>query len=127
MQKLLQLVLLVGGIVVLVVLLADIALSVVVTTHGPTPARIMHVQAGPYPLTVRLYKDPANAGYALPFAITSTQPLTYAVTSLPDRSVDATAVRASIGPDAMNQIGVQGVAEITVQGRWQLHIVATGP
>ena len=117
MQKLLHLVLLAGGSVVLVALLADIALSVVATTHGPTPARIMHVQAGPYPLTVSLYKDPANAGYVLPFAVVSTQPLTYAVTSVPVRNVDATAVRASISPDITNKHGVQGVAEITVQGR----------
>jgi hypothetical protein len=127
MPKRLQGALLIGGIVILVILLTDIGVAVVATTHGSTPAKIVRVQARPYSLTVSLYRDPANAGYALPFIITSTQPLTYMVTSLPDSGVDATAVRASIGPDATNPNGVEGVAEITVQGRWQLHIVATGP
>jgi hypothetical protein len=126
MHKLLQWVLLTGGIVALAALLADIVLSLVATTHGSTPVRTMDVQAGPYPLTVSLYKNPANAGYALPFAITAPQLLTYAVTSVPGRGVDATAIRASISPDTTNTHSVQGVAEITVRGHWQLHIVVRG-
>lgn len=126
MQKLLQWVLLAGGIVALAALLADIAVSLVATTHGSTPAKTMEVQAGPYSLTVSLYKDPANAGYALPFAITAPQPLTYVITSVPGHGVNAIAIRASISPNATNMHSIQGVAEITVQGHWQLHIVARG-
>jgi hypothetical protein len=101
------------------------------TTHGSTPARVVQVQAGPYPLTVSLYTYPAHASYALPFAIAPRQPisgaLTYDVSSIPDPSdVPATPVRASLGPDAHVQNGVQGDAEITVQGKWILDIMVTG-
>ena len=51
----------------------ELALAIVATMLGPTPARVAPVQAGPYPLTVSLYTDPANAGYALPFAIAPQQ------------------------------------------------------
>jgi hypothetical protein len=115
------------GSVALLALFADIAASLASTAHGSTPAKVVHVQAGPYPLTVSLYKDPADAGYALPFAITSTRPLTYNVKTLPDQGVSATAVRATISPDANNKNEVQGTAEITVRGGWHLHIVANGP
>jgi len=127
MRRILQIVLLVGGVLALLALFADIAVSLASTAHGSTPAKIVHVQAGPYPLTVSLYKDPADAGYALPFAIASTRPLTYDVNTLPDHGVSATAVRATISPDVNTKNGVQGTAEITVRGNWQLHIVASGP
>ncbi|MBO0783416.1 MAG: hypothetical protein J2P37_31785, partial [Ktedonobacteraceae bacterium] len=127
MRKGFQFVLLVCGIVALVALLTDIGLSLAATTHGATPAKVVRVQAGPYPLTVSLYKDPANAGYALPFAISSTQPLTYDVTTDPDGSIPATMVRASLSPDPASNKTVQGTAEITVQGQWLLHIEASGP
>ena len=88
-------------------------------------------QAGQYPLTVTLYTYPAHASYALPFAIAPRQArgrnLTYEVSSIPDRSdVPATPVRASISPDAHVPGGIQGDAEITVQGKWFLDIVVTG-
>ena len=105
--------------------------SIVATTHGSTPARVVQVEAGPYPLTVSLYTYPAHASYALPFAIAPQQslsgPLTYDVSSIPDPSdVPATPVRASLSPDANVRNGVQGDAEITVQGKWTLDIVVTG-
>ncbi len=124
---LLQRVLLVVGVVALIALFAEIGISIAATTHSATPVRVIHAQAGPYPLTVSLYKYPADAGYALPFAISSTEALTYDVTTNPHTKVTATAVRAAISPDSNNKDGVQGTAEITVRGDWLLHIVASGP
>ena len=47
--------------------------------------------------------------------------------SIPDPSdVPATPVRASLSPDPNVRNGVQGAAEITVQGKWALDIVVTG-
>ena len=124
---LLQRLLLVVGVIALAALLIELGISIAATTHSSTAARVVHVQAGPYPLTVSLYKDPANAGYALPFAISSTKALSYDVTTNPHTKVTATAVHASISPDANDNNGVLGTAEITVRGDWLLHIVASGP
>ncbi len=124
---LLQRLLLVVGVIALAALLIELGISIAATTHSSTAARVVHVQAGPYPLTVSLYKDPANAGYALPFAISSTKPLFYDVTTNPHTKVTATAIHASINPDVNNKNEVQGTAEITVRGDWLLHIVASGP
>src|SRR5579859_5112786 len=103
MYKMLQRLLLVVGVLALIALLTEITLSVGATMHGNTPARVVHVVAGPYHLQVSLYKDPANAGFALPFAIAPEQPvqgtLTYDVTSLPSEGISATPVHASLSPD----------------------------
>lgn len=129
--RVLQRGLLVVGVIALLALLADIALSLVATTHSSTVARVVSVKAGPYPLTVSLYKDKADAGYAFPFAIAPQKPtqgaLTYDVTSIPGTGVDATPVRAAITPDAQVSNGVQATAEITVQGTWTMHLVVMGP
>lgn len=129
LTKILQRLLLVVGVVALFALIAEIALSVAATTHGSTPVRVVQIKAGPYPLTVSLYKDPANAGFALPFTIapqSGTQgALQFDVNSVPARGVDAVPVHASLSP-ATNGV-VQGTAEITVQGTWLLHINVTGP
>jgi hypothetical protein len=129
LTKVLQRVLLVVGVVALLALLAEVALSIAATTHGSTPARVVQIKAGPYPLTVSLYKDPANAGFALPFAVASQRGtqgmLQFDVTTIPARGVDATPVHASLSP-AVNGV-VQGTAEITVHGTWILHINVTGP
>jgi len=126
MRKPLQYVLLVVGVIGLLAVLVDLGISIVATTHGSTPVRVVHVTAGPYPLTLSLYKEPADAGYALPFAITSqTQSaLTYNVTSVPAEGIHATPVRAGLTPDGHN--GVNGAAEIPVQGDWTLHINVNG-
>lgn len=126
-----QFLLLAFGVIALLAVGGEIIYSVAATTHGSTPARVVQVQAGPYPLTVSLYTYPAHASYALPFAIAPRQPtsgvLTYNVTSVPDQSdVPATPVRASLGPDPKVRNGIQGDAEITVQGTWYLDIVVTG-
>jgi hypothetical protein len=131
MSKPFQFLLLALGVILLLVVGGEIIYSIVATTHGSTPARVVKVQAGPYPLTVSLYTYPAHASYALPFAIAPQQSphstLTYEVSSIPDQSdVPATPVRASISPDAHVPGGVQGDAEITVQGKWFLDIVVTG-
>lgn len=127
MRKPLQYVLLVVGVIGLLAVLVDLGVSIVATTHGNTPVRVEHLTAGPYPLTLSLYKDPANAGYALPFAITTQAQgaLTYNVTSEPSQDIHATSVRAGLTPDGHN--GVNGAAEIPVQGAWMLHIVVNGP
>lgn len=131
MAKVFQRILLVIGVIGLVVLLTEIGLSIAATTHGSTPARVVHAAAGPYQLTVSLYTYPANAGFALPFAIAPAQPgqgtLTYDVTSVPRTRVSATPVHASVSPDPQVPGGIQGTAEITVQGTWLLHVVVTGP
>jgi hypothetical protein len=131
MTKAFQFLLLALGVIVLLVVGGEIVYSIAATTHGSTPAHVVQVKVGPYPLTVSLYTYPAHASYALPFAIAPQQPirgaLTYNVTSIPDPSaVPATPVRASLSPDSHVPGGVQGAAEITVQGKWVLDIVVTG-
>jgi hypothetical protein len=126
MSKLLQRVLLAVGVVAVLVLLGEIGLSLAATLPGSTPARVVQVKAGPYPLTVDLYKDPANAGYALPFTISSPQArsLTFDASTIPAEGVDATPVHASLTATAN---GAQGTAEITVQGAWTLEVDVNGP
>ena len=131
MVKTLQRILLVLGAGALLFLLTEIVLSVVLATQGGTPARIVHVTAGPYPLTVSLYKNPANAGFALPFAIAPVQStsgaLVFDVTSIPGKGVDATPIRSSITYDTQKHNAIHGAAEITVQGLWNLQVSVTGP
>ena len=126
MRKPLQYLLLAVGVIALLAVLVDLGVSIVATTHGNTPVRVVHVAAGPYPLTLNLYKDPANAGYALPFAITpqTQSALTYNVTSVPAKGIHATPVRAGLTPDGHN--GVNGAAEIPVKGDWTLHVTVNG-
>ncbi len=128
MNKILQRVLLAIGVIALLVLVIEIGLSIAATQPGSTPARVVHVNAGPYPLTVNLYKDPANAGFALPFSIITPQikagGLSFAVASIPAPGVDATPIRAGLTSIAD---GVQGAAEITVRGSWQLQVIVHGP
>jgi hypothetical protein len=131
MSRLFQRLLLAIGVVALVALLVEMGLSLAATLHGSTPARVVHVKAGPYPLTVSLYTYPANAGFALPFAVAPQQPqtgpLTIDVTSFPGKGVDATPIHTSLSPDANVRNGVQGTAEITVQGPWSLQVSVDGP
>ena len=130
MPRVFQKMLLAVGIVALLALGAEMFFAVAATTHGSTPKRVVHVTAGIYRLTVSLYDDPANAGFALPFAIAPQQPtsgqLTYKVFSVPSEGIHATPVRASISPDASVAGGVQGAAEIPVQGLWYLQIAVDG-
>ena len=131
MAKPFQFLLLAVGVIALLVVIGEATHSIAATTHGSAPVRVVQVHAGPYPLTVSLYTYPAHASYALPFAIAPQQSisgtLTYDVSSIPDPSdVPATPVRATLSPDANVPGGVQGDAEITVQGKWALDIVVTG-
>lgn len=131
MTKPFQFLLLAFGVIALLAVGGEIAYSVAATTHGSTPVRVVQVQAGPYPLIVSLYTYPAHASYALPFAIAPQHAvsgtLAYEVSSVPSPTdVPATPVRASFSPDANVRNGVQGDAEITVQGMWTLDIVVTG-
>ena len=131
MSKLAQQLLLALGVVALIALTVEIGLSVAATQHGSTPARIVQVNAGPYPLTVSFYTYPAQAGFALPFAIAPQHviagALTYSVTSFPAPGVHATPVRASLSSAPHQANGVQGAAEITVRGQWYLAITVNGP
>jgi hypothetical protein len=131
MAKPFQFLLLAVGVIMLLAVGGEIIYSIAATTPGSNPARVVQVQAGPYPLTVSLYTYPAHASYALPFAIAPQRSipgtLTYDVSSIPDPSdVPATPVRASLSPDSNVPNRVQGDAEITVQGKWALDIVVTG-
>ena len=131
MNKVLQMLLLALGAISMIFLVGAIVLSALATTHGSSPARIDNVTAGPYRLKVSLYDYPANAGFALPFAIAPQAPvhgpLTFSVSSIPGRGVDATPVKASFNPDPRTPGDVQGNAEITVHGQWNLHITVAGP
>lgn len=130
MGLLAQRLLLAVGLIALAALLVEIGLSVAATTHGSQPARVVQVDAGPYPLRVSLYTDPARAGFAVPFAIAPVgQPggLTFAVTSEPGRDVPATPVKDGVTPDPGVPGGVQGAAEVPVQGSWLLAIAVDGP
>jgi len=131
MSKLfLQRMLLIIGVVGLGVVLVDLVISIAATFPGTTPARVDHVTAGPYHLTVSLYTNPANAGYALAFAVAPTQAvdgsLTYQTSSLPGQGVDATPIRATFHADPNVRNGIQGAAEITVKGPWTLQVTVDG-
>ena len=131
MSKLvLQRILLVLGVVGLACVLIDLVISIAATFPSSTPARVDHVTAGPYHLTVSLYRNPANAGYALAFAVAPAQAvdgsLTYHVESLPGQGVDATPVRATFHADPNVRNGIQGAAEITVKGPWTLQVTVDG-
>jgi hypothetical protein len=110
--------------------LVDLGISIAATFPGTTPARVDHVTAGPYHLTVNLYTNPAHAGYALAFAVAPTQTvdgsLTYHTYSLPGQGVDATPIRATFHADPNVRNGIQGAAEITVKGPWTLQVTVDG-
>lgn len=130
-SKILQHVLLVIGVVALFALVIELVQSVAATTHGSTPARVVNTTAGPYNLTVDLYRYPANAGFALPFSVTVAQParepVAIDVTTVPGQGVDATPVHASTTVDAHNPNAIQGSGEIPVKGTWYLQVTVTGP
>jgi hypothetical protein len=147
-MRFLQKFLLVLGVLALIFLFVEIGVSLASTQHGSTPARVDHITAGPYHFTVSLYDDPAQAGFTLPFAIAPDDAeggsWHYAVTSEPvgepvgssqgDGEVIimganrvATPVTDSVSPDPQHPGGVQGDAEITVQGQWNLQVVVDGP
>lgn len=129
-KLLLQRLFLVLGVVSLGIVLIDLGISIAATSPSTTPARIDHVTAGPYHLTVSLYSNPANAGYALAFAVAPTQAvdgsLTYQTYSLPGQGVDATPVRATFSADPKVRNRIQGAAEITVKGPWILQVTVNG-
>ena len=130
-KLLLQRILLVAGVLALIIVVIDGTYSIVATMAGSTPARVDHVTAGPYQLTVNMYQYPANAGFALPFSVAPAQPvngtLNFHIDSYPGKGVDANPVRATFGPSASVHNGIQGAAEITVQGPWRLQIQVDGP
>ena len=129
-KMVLQRMLLMIGVVGLAVVLVDLVISIAATFPGTTPARVDQVTAGPYHLTVSLYTNPANAGYALAFAVAPTQAvdgsLTYQTSSLPGQGVDATPIRATFHADPNVRNGIQGAAEITVKGPWTLQVTVNG-
>jgi hypothetical protein len=130
-KMMLQRILLIVGVIALVVVLIDGTYSIAATIPGSTPVRVDHVTAGPYHLAVSMYTYPANAGFALPFAVAPEQAvngsLTFHINSLPGPHVDANPVRATFSADPKVHNGVQGAAEITVQGPWTLQIQVDGP
>jgi hypothetical protein len=130
-KMMLQRILLLAGVIALIVVLIDGTYSIAATIPGKTPVRVDHVTAGPYHLAVSMYTYPANAGFALPFAIAPVQAidgsLTFHIESLPAPGVDANPVRATFSADPKVRNGIQGAAEITVQGPWTLQIQVDGP
>src|SRR2546430_1406734 len=96
----------------LIIGVVDLGISIAATFPGTTPARVDHVTAGPYHLAVSLYTNPANAVYALAFAVAPTQavdgPLTYHPSSLPGQGVDAPPIRATFHADPNVRNGIQG-------------------
>src|SRR5260370_37010055 len=102
-KMVLQRLFLVLGVVGLVVVLVDLGISIAATFPSATPARVDQVTAGPYHLAVILYSNPANWGYALPFAVAPTQAvygsLTYHPYSLPVKSVAAYTIHSTFTTD----------------------------
>ena len=129
-KLLLQRILLALGIIALLSVIVDGSYSIAATIPGPTPVHVVHTNAGPYPLTVNLYKYPANAGFAVPFATVPDQsisgPLTFRIESQPGEGVSATPVRATFTTTPNVRTGIQGAAEITVKGPWLLVIRVQG-
>ena len=119
------------AVLALIFLLAAIGQQIAATRPASTPAKVVAVAAGPYPLTVSLSHYPANAGYALPFAIAPAHSihgtLTYTVSAIPDDTVDATPVNGGVTRDPKVANGVTGTVEITVRGQWYLHVIVDGP
>ena len=135
------------GVVALIFLLVEIGITLGSTLHGSTPAHVDDITTGPYQFKVSLYDYPARAGLTLPFAIAPEGATggswTYQVTSVPVGTTNnrgivimdgsgnvrrtATPVKASVSPDPNVPGGVLGTAEITVQGQWNLLVVADGP
>src|SRR5258708_25480908 len=70
MAKPFQFLLLIFGVIALVAVGGELAYSIIATTHGSTPARVVKVQAGPFPLIVNLYNLSPHASHAPPFPIT---------------------------------------------------------
>lgn len=130
-KMMLQRILLIAGVIALVIVLIDGAYAIAATIPGKTAVRVDHVTAGPYHLVVSMYTYPANAGFALPFAVAPERavngPLTFHINSLPGSGVDATPVRATFSADPKVHNGIQGAAEITVQGPWTLQVQVDGP
>lgn len=130
MRLLAQRLLLAAGLVALAVLLVEIGLSVLATIPSSQPARVVQVDAGPYPLRVSLSTDPARAGFAVPFVIAPTDAtagLSFAVASQPGPGVSATPVNDGVSADPAVPGGVRGAAEVPVQGAWSLSIAVDGP
>jgi hypothetical protein len=123
-----QFALLIGAIaslIIVMVVLLQVVLSPYV--HGG-PARIVATNAGPYPLKVTFYADPASAGYALPFAIQSETrgPLTYDISARPAKGTVGSIVHGDINTKTTSTEGMPGSVNITVRGNWILHIVVAG-
>src|SRR5258708_20013472 len=110
-KMMLQRILLIAGVIALVIVLIDGVYSIAATIPGKTPVRVDHVTAGPYHLAVSMYTYPANAGFALPFAIAPEQAidrsLTFHIESLPAPRVDPNPFRATFSPDPNAPNGVQ--------------------
>ncbi|HLZ60715.1 MAG TPA: hypothetical protein VKR06_27525 [Ktedonosporobacter sp.] len=130
-KMMLQRILLLAGVIALVIVLIDGVYSIMATIPGSTPVHVDHVTAGPYQLTVSMYTYPANAGFAMPFAVAPEQAvngsLSYHINSVPGQHVDANPVRATFSADPRVHNGIQGAAEITVKGPWTLQIQVDGP
>jgi hypothetical protein len=126
-----QLALVIGAIVsllIVIVVLLQVVLSPYV--HGG-PAKVVTVNAGPYPLRVTLYNDPANAGYALPFAIqapaTTQGKVTYDVSAIPAAGTGGSVVHGDMSANTTTADGTPGNVNVTVRGNWTLHILVNGP
>lgn len=125
-----QFALLAGAIVSLIVVVTTL-LQVILSpyVHGG-PARVVNVNAGPYPLKVTFYADPANAGYALPFAIQARgthDTLTYDVSAIPQRGTIGSIVHGDVSTGTTTADGTPGNVNITVRGSWTLRVVVSGP
>lgn len=114
------------ALVVVGVTLAQIAFAP--TLHGG-PARVVPLTAGAYHVNLTLYAYPANAGYALPFALApaagTSGSLTYQVTATPGPGVKASVVQGVI--NSATATGTTGSVYITVRGPWTLTITVNGP
>jgi hypothetical protein len=106
--------------------------------HGVAPAKTIPIQAGPYHLLISFYDDPPRAGQALRFSVdpASGGPsgrLQVVATAVPGTSVDAVAVRGTVGahddvPSSLaGAAGVAGQVRLPVAGVWSLRLDIQGP
>jgi hypothetical protein len=98
--------------------------------QGSDPLRTFSAQLGPYPVVVEYYNAPSG-GQALSFRVVpknrAAAPSSYTVTAVPDTTLDATPVKATLAPDMDASGAVRGTVNLPVSGQWLLLIDADGP
>ena len=111
-------------------LLALLATGGYAHAQSSDPLRTFSARLGPYPVEVEYYNTPSG-GQALSFRVVpknrEAAPSSYAVTAVPDTTLDAIPVKATLAPDKDGSGAVRGTVNLPVSGQWLLLIDADGP